>query len=370
MRNRRGLRLRGRHHRGYRHGHRGRCCRRSRRRSDGRCRELGGRRCRMAGHERSASRSTSSTRPAIGSAWFGAQYAAVRELAIALSAAVPPRGRAHAVVRQDLRMLAHSAFVALPLAMLLTFAAVTLVELGLALTDWMTAQALACFGRDAAERSLEQLAELLQPSALTGSPLPGLVVFLVRGADGRARAPRVDRARAARGVHLRRGELPPVSPRGAGVATDRPAGRDDCASGSARSSLRSSRSRRRSRSPARRSRTVVGGERRPDGAARRLRRAARRCAHAVGAAADAARLDERRSRASTEAWCGRQRARRRAPPRRRWSPAGHAALVRAGSGQAARPARGRPRRRAAASAAARRPARQSGGPQARPPCPP
>lgn len=117
-----------------------------------------------------------STRPAIGSSWFGAQYAAVRQLAVALSVLFLLAAIVHAVIRQDLRLLAYSVLVALPMALLLTFAAVILVELGLAVTDWMTGQALTSLGRDS-ERAFERLGDLLQPAALSGNPLPGLVMF-------------------------------------------------------------------------------------------------------------------------------------------------------------------------------------------------
>jgi hypothetical protein len=117
-----------------------------------------------------------STRPAIGSTWFGAQYAAVRQLAVALSVLFLLAAIVHAVIRQDIRLLAYSVLVALPMALLLTFTAVILVELSLAVTDWMTAQALTSLGRDS-ERAFERLGDLLQPGALSGNPLPGLVMF-------------------------------------------------------------------------------------------------------------------------------------------------------------------------------------------------
>lgn len=118
-----------------------------------------------------------STRPAIGSSWFGRQYAAVRQLALMLSVVFLLAAIAHAVVRQDLRMLAYSVLVALPTALFLTFTAVVLVELALAVTDWMTAQALASFGRDA-KSAFREISQLLAPGAVTGNPLPGLVMFL------------------------------------------------------------------------------------------------------------------------------------------------------------------------------------------------
>jgi hypothetical protein len=118
-----------------------------------------------------------STRPAIGSAWFGRQYVAVRQLSIALSLLFLLAAITEAVLRQDIQMLARSALVALPLALLLAFVAVTLVEVALSLTDWMTAQSLQGLGGNAHD-AFEQLGSRLAPVALTGNPLPGLVLFL------------------------------------------------------------------------------------------------------------------------------------------------------------------------------------------------
>jgi hypothetical protein len=118
-----------------------------------------------------------STRPAIGSAWFGRRYASMRELAVSLSLVFLLAAIVQAVVRQDLAMLARACLVALPLALLLTFAAVTLVELGLALTDALTEAAVRGLGADV-EESFEDLAEILVPVSATGNPLPGLVLFL------------------------------------------------------------------------------------------------------------------------------------------------------------------------------------------------
>ncbi len=118
-----------------------------------------------------------STRPALGSAWFARRYQAMRELAVSLSLLFLLAAILNAAVRRDLNMLLRSCLVALPLALLLTFAAVTLVELGLALTDGLTAAALRSSGRDA-RHAFEGLGEVLAPTSATGTPLPGLVLFL------------------------------------------------------------------------------------------------------------------------------------------------------------------------------------------------
>jgi hypothetical protein len=118
-----------------------------------------------------------STRPALGSAWFARRYAAMRNLAISLALLFLLAAITHAVLRQDLAMLARSCLIALPLALLLTFAAVTLVELGLALTDSLTDAALRGLGGDV-KNSFADLGHVLAPPAPTPNPLPGLVLFL------------------------------------------------------------------------------------------------------------------------------------------------------------------------------------------------
>jgi hypothetical protein len=117
-----------------------------------------------------------STRPALGSAWFTRRYASMRSLAISLALLFLLAAITHAVLRQDLAMLARSCLVALPLALMLTFAAVTLVELGLMLTDSLTDAAVSGVGGDAKE-SFADLGGALAPGPMV-NPLPGLVLFL------------------------------------------------------------------------------------------------------------------------------------------------------------------------------------------------
>jgi hypothetical protein len=101
----------------------------------------------------------------------------MREFAVSLSLLFLLAAIVQAVVRQDLTMLLRACLFALPLALLLTFAAVTLVELGLVLTDELTAAALAHTGDDVKE-AFSDLAEILAPSSVVANPLPGLVLFL------------------------------------------------------------------------------------------------------------------------------------------------------------------------------------------------
>lgn len=118
-----------------------------------------------------------STRPALGSAWFAKRYGAMRQLAISLSVLFLLAAILQAAVRRDLAMLLRACLVALPLAMLLTFAAVTLVEAGLALTDGLTAAAVKGSGADTSE-SFADLAGLLSQTGTSPQQLPGLVLFL------------------------------------------------------------------------------------------------------------------------------------------------------------------------------------------------
>lgn len=118
-----------------------------------------------------------STKPALGSAWFGQRYAAMSELAIALSTIFLLLAAGAAIARQTLTLLLRAAFVVLPLAMVLTFAAVTLVEAGVALTDWLTASALSGFRSDTTE-AFRDIGELLVAPTATGAALAPFVLFL------------------------------------------------------------------------------------------------------------------------------------------------------------------------------------------------
>ena len=79
--------------------------------------------------------------------------------------------------RQDLAGLLRTVLLALPLSMLLMFAALALVQSGLVLTDWMTATVLGTVDKDAG-KAFGDLAKLLVPVAATPNPLPSFVLFL------------------------------------------------------------------------------------------------------------------------------------------------------------------------------------------------
>src|SRR3954449_5120019 len=108
-----------------------------------------------------------SSRPALGSTWFGRQYRTMVGLAVALALLFLLCAVLQAVLRQDLGMLARSTLLALPLALLLCFASVTLVETALGVTDWMTASVLARFHGDAAA-FFGDVGHVLGPAAVSG----------------------------------------------------------------------------------------------------------------------------------------------------------------------------------------------------------
>ncbi len=118
-----------------------------------------------------------STRPALGSTWFQRQYRTMIGLAVGLSMLFLLCALLQAILRQDPAALVRSALLSLPLSLLLCFVAVTLVEGALAVTDWMTARVLGHFDRDTGE-FFADVGEVLVPSSMTGSPLPGFLLFL------------------------------------------------------------------------------------------------------------------------------------------------------------------------------------------------
>jgi hypothetical protein len=116
-----------------------------------------------------------STRPALGSEWYRRDYGGMAELAIALSALFLLLAVGHSIVHQDLGALLRAALFALPLSLLLTFAALTLVLLALAVTDWMTEAILANAGGDPA-KAFKGIGDLF--AAGPNSTLAPFVVFL------------------------------------------------------------------------------------------------------------------------------------------------------------------------------------------------
>jgi hypothetical protein len=118
-----------------------------------------------------------STRPDLGSPWFSRRYAAMRSVAVAVSLAFLLVAIAHAALLHDLGLLMRSCLVALPSALLVMFAAVTLVELALALTDELSAAALQSTGADV-RQAFSDLGRVLLPADSASPAMPGFLVFI------------------------------------------------------------------------------------------------------------------------------------------------------------------------------------------------
>jgi hypothetical protein len=78
-----------------------------------------------------------STSVDLGAPWFSAHYATMAALAGVVVVPLLLLGILQAIYRQNAAMLLRSTLVNVPLAVLLTAVAVTLVQLGLTVTDWM-----------------------------------------------------------------------------------------------------------------------------------------------------------------------------------------------------------------------------------------
>jgi hypothetical protein len=116
-----------------------------------------------------------STRPELESGWFAARYAGMVQLAAALAAVFLLLAVGQAILSQDIWRLLRAAFISLPSGLLLTFAAVTLVEIGLALTDWMTTWVLSGTGNEV-KSAFQGLGDVL--SATNNTTLAPFVLFL------------------------------------------------------------------------------------------------------------------------------------------------------------------------------------------------
>ena len=116
-----------------------------------------------------------STRPELGATWFTKQYRGMLSLALVLSLAFLLGALMHAALRQDLAAALRASFVALPVAVISCFAAVTLVELLLAATDDATRLLTRQTGDDS-RAFFDDLATSIVPSG--ASPLPGFLAML------------------------------------------------------------------------------------------------------------------------------------------------------------------------------------------------
>jgi hypothetical protein len=115
-----------------------------------------------------------STQPQLTSTWFSERYVAMVQLAVALAAVFLLLAVGSAISRQELAVLLR-ALAALPIAFVLTFAAVTLVQIALAVTDWMTASVVQASGDDTADA----FANLRYAFEASPAPNQQFVLFLV-----------------------------------------------------------------------------------------------------------------------------------------------------------------------------------------------
>jgi hypothetical protein len=116
-----------------------------------------------------------SSRPALTSDWFAERYAGMTQLAVLLSALFLLLAVGEAIVAQDLSKLVRSTFLALPYALLLTFAAVALVDVALAVTDWMTVWVMRG-SRSSIQDAFQGLGSVL--AAAPTAPMAPFAVFL------------------------------------------------------------------------------------------------------------------------------------------------------------------------------------------------
>ena len=120
----------------------------------------------------------SSTAIDLGAPWFRAHYATMAALAGVVIVPLLLLGVLQALYRQNASMLLRSVLVNVPLAVLLTAVAVTLVQLGLSVTDSMCAAVSGGSGSDAGH-FMATVAAALTPAAATGQTnAPSFVLFL------------------------------------------------------------------------------------------------------------------------------------------------------------------------------------------------
>lgn len=123
---------------------------------------------------------SSSTRLDVTGLWFRTHYAAMTGIGVALALPMLLAGAIQAVYRQSPAVLVRSAFVHLPLAALLTGAAVQLVQLALATTDALCAAVSAGAGGQIS-RVLSSLAEIVVAQAGGGPGSAPLFVVVLGG---------------------------------------------------------------------------------------------------------------------------------------------------------------------------------------------
>ena len=121
---------------------------------------------------------SSSTAIDLGAPWFRTHYATMAGLAAVVVLPLLLLGVLQALYRQSASMLLRTVLVNVPLAVLFTAVAVTLVQLGLAVTDSMSAAVSGGSGVDAGH-FMATVATALAPTAATGQTgAPTFVLFL------------------------------------------------------------------------------------------------------------------------------------------------------------------------------------------------
>jgi hypothetical protein len=121
---------------------------------------------------------SASTAVDLGAPWFSAHYATMAALAGVVVVPLLLLGILQAVYRQSAAMLLRSVLVNVPLAVLLTAVAITLVQIGLAVTDWMCGVVSGGSGLDTGHFMASVVAALGPEQAVSGVGAPTFVLFL------------------------------------------------------------------------------------------------------------------------------------------------------------------------------------------------
>ncbi len=122
---------------------------------------------------------SASTRPDLGGTWFSRHFKVMAGLAAFLVLPLLLVSLIQAIARQDLSLLARSALVRLPLALLFVAVAVQLVQLALSAVDAMTTTVSSGAGIDSQNFMQGVSRALAGPALASGSPgTPAFVAFL------------------------------------------------------------------------------------------------------------------------------------------------------------------------------------------------
>jgi len=114
----------------------------------------------------------------LGASWFTVHYQVMAGLAGVVIVPLLLFGVVQAIVRQSATMLLRSILVNVPLALLLTAVAVKLVQLGLALTDAMSASVAGGVGLDTGH-FFDAVVKALSPAATGGQPgVPSFILLM------------------------------------------------------------------------------------------------------------------------------------------------------------------------------------------------